>query len=210
MGGWLALLVLIAGAIAVLHLLHVRGPLLKAAAAALLLGAAGYSLQGRPSLPDSFAKPSEDADFVSLATARHAFFGEFTAAESWLRMSDALASGGNGEDAVNLLQNAVRRSPGDAQLWVGLGNALVDHAHGLTPPAEMAYRRAAEVAPGYPGPQFFYGLAQLRSGDRTAALRSWSALLADAPPNASWRPIVERGVALLSQSVPPSAAAPAP
>jgi cytochrome c-type biogenesis protein CcmH len=62
------------------------------------------------------------------------------------------------------LQNAVGKYPGDAQLWIGLGNALVDHAHGLTPPAEFAYKRAAELAPGHPAAPFFYGLALARSG----------------------------------------------
>ena len=41
---------------------------------------------------------------------------------------------GDTEEAVGILQNAVNRYPGDEQLWIGLGNALVDHARGLTPP----------------------------------------------------------------------------
>ena len=57
-------------------------------------------------------------------------------------MSEALARDGKTEDAVGILRNAVGRYPGDEQLWIGLGNALVDHAHGLTPPAGFAYQRA--------------------------------------------------------------------
>ena len=97
------------------------------------------------------------------------------------------------------MQNAVRRYPTDAHLWVGLGNALVDHAHGLTPPAELAYKRAAELSPGYPGPVFFYGLALARSGDPQAAVALWRKLLDSAPKDASWRPLVEQGVAALSR-----------
>jgi cytochrome c-type biogenesis protein CcmH/NrfG len=88
-------------------------------------------------------------------------------------------------------------------LWIGLGNALVDHAHGMTPAAELAYRRAEEMMPGYPGPPFFYGLALARSGDREGAVKIWRGILATAPPGATWRPLVEQGVAALSP--PPSA-----
>ena len=195
--GWLILVALIALALGGLWLLRVRGGLLTATAAALLLGAAGYAVQGRPGLAGTPGQDRAQSEFISLTNARHAFFGNFTRAESWLRMSDALARKGRTADAVNILQNAARRYPGDAQLWVGLGNALVDQANGLTPPAEFAYRRAAEVAPGYPGPRFFYGLALARTGDRAGALKSWRELLADAPPDASWRPIVAQGIVVL-------------
>jgi cytochrome c-type biogenesis protein CcmH/NrfG len=68
----------------------------------------------------------------------------------------------------------------------------------LTAPAELAYRRAAELSPGYPGPPFFLGLAAARSGDRQTALALWRELLADAPADASWRPMVEDAIAALS------------
>jgi cytochrome c-type biogenesis protein CcmH len=200
--GWLFLILLLAASIGALWWSGVRGGLLTAAAAALLFGGAGYALQGRPDLRGSPAAGSEGRDVLPLTEARHAFFGNFSAAESWLTISEALARNGNTEDAVGILQNAVQRYPGDAQLWIGLGNALVDHAHGLTPPAEFAFRRAAEVSPGYPGPPFFYGLALARSGDRQGAVAVWKGILAKAPPDASWRPLVEQGVTALSTPPP--------
>ena len=196
--GWLILLLLIALSLGGLWLLGVRQGALTASAAALLLGASGYALQGRPNLPGSPASGSEVRDVFPLTQARHAFFGELTSAESWLRISEALARDGETEDAVNILQNAVRRYPDDPQLWIGLGNALVDHARGLTPPAELAYRRAAALMPGQPAAPFFYGLALARSGDRQSAVAIWKNILAKAPPDASWRPLIEQGVAALS------------
>jgi cytochrome c-type biogenesis protein CcmH len=201
--GWLFLFILFAASLGGLWLLGVRGGLLKAVAAALLVGGAGYALQGNPNLPGAPANASASLDVVPLTEARHAFFGQFSPEESWLRMSEALASDGKTEDSVGLLQNAVRRYPGSAQLWIGLGNALVDHARGLTPPAELAYQRAAEAAPGHPAAPFFYGLALARSGDRQGAVEIWKRILARAPPDASWRPLIEQGVAALSK---PSAA----
>jgi cytochrome c-type biogenesis protein CcmH len=201
--GWLLLLLLIAMSLGGLWLLGVRGGLLTATSAALLLGASGYAWQGDPDLPGALASTSDAHEHVPLTDARHAFFGHFAAAESWLRISEALARDGKSEDAVGILQNAVKRYPGDPQLWIGLGNALVDHARGLTPPAELAYKRAAELSPGYPAPPFFYGLALARSGDRAAAVQLWKEILATAPAKAQWRPMVEQGIAALSK---PSAA----
>lgn len=200
--GWLILLLMIAAAFGLLWLLRVRGGLLTASAAALLLGASGYALQGRPELKGAPAQGSADREILPLTDARHAFYGDFAHAETWIRISEALARHGQSEDSVGILQNAVKRYPYDPQLWIALGNALVEHGHGLTPPAELAYKRAAEVSPGYPGPRFFYGLALARSGDREGALAEWRAILADAPAEASWRPLVERGVAALSQPQP--------
>jgi cytochrome c-type biogenesis protein CcmH len=196
--GLIILLLLLALSMSGLWLLGVRGAGLTASAAALLLGGAGYALQGSPGLPGAPAQAMNGRDVFPLTEARHAFFGDFTAAEPWLRMSEALARDGQGEDAVGILENAVKRYPGDPQLWIGLGNALVDQARGLTPPAELAYKRAEQAAPGHPAAPFFYGLALARSGDRDGALKLWRDILAKAPKDASWRPLVEQGVAALS------------
>lgn len=198
--GWIILIALIAASLGLLWVLGVRGGLLTGGAAALLLGASGYALQGSPNLRGAPAQGTEGRDVFPLTDARHAFFGHFTPAESWLRISEALARDGKSEDAVGILQNAVKRYPGDPQLWIGLGNALVDHSRGLTPPAELAYKRAAEMAPGHPGAPFFYGLALARSGDRQAAVAVWQQILKTAPADAEWRPLVQQGVAALSQS----------
>ena len=200
--GFVVLVLLIALSLGGLWLLGVRGAALTAGAAALLLGGAGYALQGSPGLPGAPAQGIEAGDIFPLTQARHDFFGEFTFAEPWLRMSEALARDGKSEDAVGILQNAVKRYPGDPQLWIGLGNALVDHARGITPAAELAYKRAEAAAPGHPAAPFFYGLALARSGDRDGALKLWKGILAKAPANASWRPLVEQGVAALSPPPP--------
>jgi cytochrome c-type biogenesis protein CcmH len=197
--GWAILLLLVGLSLAALRLMGVRGAMLQAAGAALLFGSAGYALQGHPELRGSPAAATPGRDYVPLADARHAFFGNFTAEERWLRMSEALDASGDSEDAVGVLKNAVGRYPRSPQLWIGLGNALVDHAHGLTPPAELAYRRAAELAPDHPAAPFFYGLALARSGDREGAVAQWRNILARAPADASWRPLVEQGVAALGK-----------
>lgn len=194
----LVLLVLLTSiSLGLLWFLGLRGGMLSASAAALLLGASGYAFQGRPYEPGAPAAGGEAHDVFPLTEARHAFFGNFAPAESWLRIAEALARDGKSDDAVGVLQNAVTRYPGDPQLWIGLGNALVDHARGMTPPAELAYQRASQMAPGHPGAPFFYGLALARSGDRQGALALWQQILKSAPRDAGWRPLVEQGVVAL-------------
>ena len=59
--------------------------------------------------------------------------------------------------------------------------------------------RAEKLAPWSAAPKFFHGLGMLRSGQRDVALAEWRALLASAPAEAEWRPLVEDGVAMLER-----------
>ncbi|MEO7364711.1 MAG: tetratricopeptide repeat protein [Sphingomicrobium sp.] len=197
MSGWLTLAVLMVLGLAAFWLLGVRGPMFKLAAAALLIGASGYALQGRPGLHGSPRAAYASNDALPMTAARHAFFGDFSGSEHWLLLSESMARRGNTADAAGILRSAVREHPGDPQLWIGLGNALVDHAGVLTPAADFAYRKAAQVAPGHPAAAFFLGLAMARSGDRAGAVRMWQQTLAQAPADASWRPLVEDAIAAL-------------
>ena len=183
-----------------LWLMRLRGSMLTLAAAAVAFGCAGYALQGSPGLEGQPRLAAERAPPLPLSGARHSMMGQFDYSDTWLNMADALASRGNTEDAAKLLQVQVARHPRDYKLWVGLGNALTDHARTVTPAARLAYTRAAELAPGYPAPRFFLGLAEARSGNPEEAVRLWREVLADAPPNASWRPMIEEGISLMGDN----------
>jgi cytochrome c-type biogenesis protein CcmH len=200
---WLGLLALIA--MALLWLLKLRGSLLMLAAAAIAFGCAGYAMQARPDLAGTPRSSATRPPPVPLSGARHALMGQFDAADAWMSMSEALASRGNTEDAANLLRAQVKRHPNDYRLWVGLGNALVDHSRTLSPSARLAFQRATALAPGYPAPPFFLGLAEARSGNPGAAVRLWQGILADAPADASWRPMIEDGLLLMTHGAPPPA-----
>lgn len=198
MSGWAILALLVAGSLGLLRWLGARGPLLQLGTAALLFGCAGYALQGRPATGGSPRDATASEPPIPLTRIRHGFFGQFAAAEPWLRISEALASRGNTEDAVGVLRSAVRERPNDPALWIGLGNALVDHSKGLTPAGQFAYHRAGQLAPGHAAPAFFTGLALARSGEREAAVALWQEVLAGAPADAPWRPMVEDAVTALS------------
>jgi cytochrome c-type biogenesis protein CcmH len=207
MSGWVGLLLLVAASLGLLWALCVRGPMMHLSIAALLFGSAGYAFLGQPELPSSPRSAEHRKPPIPLTNLRHAFFGQFTPTEHWLVMSESLASRGRTKEAAGILQSAVREHPGDPALWIGLGNALADHAGTLTPASELAFRRAQELAPHYPAPRFFYGLALARSGDPRDALILWRQILAEAPADASWRPFVEDAVAALEgPRRPPQAA----
>lgn len=193
---WLGLMAFLT--LASLWLIRLRGPLLTLAAAAIMFGCAGYALQGSPGVASQPRAAARRSPPMPLTGARHALIGQFDYADTWLNMADALASRGNTEDAAKLLQAQVARHPRDYKLWVGLGNALTDHARTITPASRLAYQRAAELAPGYPAPPFFLGLAEARSGNPEEAVRLWREILATAPPDASWRPLIEDGLILMN------------
>ena len=211
MSGWLILLLLIGASAAALYLLRVRSGLLTLAGAALFLAGAGYALQGRPGLGGAPQGEAVRAEVIPLTGVRRAFYGEFAPHAHWLIIADSYARRGKTADAVGVLKNAAERYPGDSALWAGLGNALVDHAGVITPAAQLAYGRAAELAPGHPAPPFFLGLALARSGDPAGAVELWRAILAEAPADASWRPLVEDALMALAADVrgqqPPAAPA---
>lgn len=198
MTGYLLLALIVVATLGLLWLMKLRGPLLTLAGAAVAFGCAGYALQGSPDLPAAPRTATGRAPPLPLTGARHALLGQFDYADSWLNLADALAARGKTADAAKLLEVQAARHPGDFKLWIGLGNALTDHSQTLSPAARNAYQRAMALAPGHPAAPFFLGLAEARSGNPEQAVKRWREILANAPADASWRPIVEDGILLMS------------
>lgn len=190
MTGLVILALIVAATLGLLWLARLRGAVLTLAAATLMIGAAGYALQGRPGLVGSPAAAEVRQPPMPLTGARKALMGQFNSADRWLTISESFASRGKTADAVGVINSAIRAEPTNYALWVGLGNALSDHARTLTPGAQFAFARAAELAPGHPAPPFFLGLAEARSGQPQRAVARWRQILANAPAEASWRPLV--------------------
>jgi cytochrome c-type biogenesis protein CcmH/NrfG len=203
MMGWLLILVL--AAVVLLGLWRIahfgRAPL-QLVAAALLVAMAGYAWQGRPGLAGSPAPPpaSQELPDTAFAATRERMLGTFDAASFWLRLADARHRAGDTYRAAAAIRAGIKAHPREADLWVGLGNALIIHADGMmNPAAELAFRRAAELAPGHPGPKFFYGLALAQTGKLEEAEKIWLDLLATSPPDVGWRPMVLERVEMIAQ-----------
>lgn len=169
-------------------------------AAALFVALAGYAWQGRPNLPG--ARPlratAQQPDETEFSRTREALLGRFDQASLWLTLADSYARRGQTQNAVGILRSGIRAHPRDADLWTGLGNALVAHADGLlTPAAELAFRRAREFAPGHPGPPYYYGMALAENGRFAEAEALWQKIVEDAPPDAEYRQLVAERLELL-------------
>jgi cytochrome c-type biogenesis protein CcmH/NrfG len=202
--GWaLILLLALAALLALWRFARLDRTVLQFVASALLLGMAGYAWQGSPELAGSPKRPPArqklpDSEFASV---RQDLLGRFDTADRWLTIADSYQRGGNSRDAAGVIRAGLRAHPRDADLWVGLGNALVIHADGMmNPAAQLAFRRAAEIAPDHPGPRFFYGLALAQSGRLDEAERVWRELLASAPPSAVWRGAIEERLAMIAEA----------
>lgn len=172
------------------------------AGAALLFGIAGYALQGHPGYagaPKEAAETDKTAD-AALLKQRQQMGDAFGKGATWLTLADALSRDGQFRAAADVLKTAVEKNPGDADLWVAYGNALVGHSDGLiTPAAQFAFQRAAQIAPDHPGPPFFMGLALAQSGKLADARAIWAELLRRSPADAPYRADLEARVARLDQ-----------
>ncbi|RJG55150.1 cytochrome C biosynthesis protein [Sphingobium terrigena] len=167
-------------------------------AAALLLGLAGYAWQGNPGLagaPRSIKQVEEPFD-EKLAEQRRGLAERYGPAGQWLVMSDGLGRQGKTKESANILLAGLRQTPNDANLWLGLGNALVSHADGVVSPgADFAYRRALTLDPDGPAPRYFYGLALARNGQLQAARDLWAPLAVVTPPGSAIRMELEANIA---------------
>lgn len=188
---WLLALLLAAAAF-VLATFVLRAPRKgwEAIAAALMLGVAGYALQAEPvpAAPKQ-ARETLSGDPAALVRARAKVTQSgIPPQDRWVIIADAMARNGQFGDAAEVLRGAIVKDPKNAEAWLAMANALVQHADGLlTPAALYAYRRAAEAAPEHPGPPYFLGLALAQSGRFAEARTLWRRLLEQTPPDAPWR-----------------------
>lgn len=202
MMGWIALATIAAAAFGLLAWLKVDRVLWSMVASALMLGAAGYALQGRPSLPahpvTTALTPAPDED--ALIDLRDRMLERYTGQAAYLIAADAMTRIGDRRSAVRVLLGGIRVAPKSMVLWTGLGEALAAHdGNQVSPTALFAFQQAMRLAPTHPAPPFFLGLAYVRAGDLAAAKPYWQRALALTPADISYRKDIEIRVALLDR-----------
>ena len=169
--------------------------------AALLFGLAGYAIQGSPGQAGAPRAATGDETARSgeaMVQARREFYAEGVLPSRFVLTADAFARRGQFDQSARFLSNALAENPNDSEAWLALGNSLVEHAEGqLTPAALNAYERADAVGRGNPAPIYFLGLAWLRAGEPQRTRELWTELLADAPDNADWRPLLAERIVRL-------------
>lgn len=170
--------------------------------AALLLGLAGYAWQGSPGLAGSprSVKEKPAAFDEDLTERRRALADRFGPASQWMILSDGLGRQGKTREAANVLVSGLREYPKDANLWLGLGNALVAHGNGiLSPSADYAFRRAIALDPQAPAAPYFYGLALAQSGQFADARKIWGPLADRVPPDSPFASEMRENLRLLDE-----------
>ncbi len=158
--------------------------------ATLLFGLTGYAVQGSPDQPTTpgTAQVKETVDGELLVTARREFFDETALPSRWVVTGDGFVRRGDYESASGLYRNAAQENPRDAEAWLAMAIALVEHAEGtLSPAALEAFERAQTLDDTNGAPRYFLGLAWLRAGEPARTRELWIEALRAAPENAPWR-----------------------
>jgi cytochrome c-type biogenesis protein CcmH len=176
---------------------HLWAPL----AACLALGLAGYSFQASPELPGAPATPPgmEEEQGWALVDARKELVDPAKRSRNdKLVFADAMTRRGQHQNAAAITKSAANDDPDDAEAWLALGNALVEHAGGrLTKPAMLAYRRSAATDPESVAPGYFLGLALIRQGNLIQGRNVWQEVVEKAPEGVFARDVVAERLARL-------------
>lgn len=183
--------------------------------AGLLFGLTGYATQGNPQLAgapkDAVPTPTEAGP--AMIEARRLLFDPSQPPSADITLSDGFARKGQFDDAAGILRVSVRENPDDAEAWIALGNALVEHAEGVPTAAAMfAYSRAEAADPDHPAAPYFLGVALLRSERFADARGVWAQMIERAPEGAEWLPAMQQRLAqldaMLAQPMPQAASGP--
>ncbi len=198
--GWVGLILLGGAAMTAMVLLGLPRLLWSFVGAALMLGAAGYALQGRPMVPahPASTKAVPIAVDPAIIDLRERMTGRISMDGAYLIAGDAMLRSGDARSAAQVVLGGVRKYPQSFTLWMGLGTTLAaNDGMQMSPAALFAFRQAMRLAPEHPAPPFFTGLAYVQAGEFAKARPYWVRAVALAPPAAGYyRDLVVRLVAL--------------
>ncbi|MBR0665278.1 c-type cytochrome biogenesis protein CcmI [Roseomonas hellenica] len=171
-------------------------PLLAVLALVPLLALGLYLLRGTPDMPSAPYTLRHE-----VAEQEEALVGALRA-----RLAQVDPTSDGARQGYVLLGNAERsrgRFDAAAEAWTralaarfdpGLAGdvAEIEIERGRPEAAAPLLARALSERPGDPRLRFLSGLAEARAGRPESARTTWQALLADAPPEAPWRSLVQR------------------
>lgn len=115
-----------------------------------------------------------------------------TDGRGWNVLAPVLERLGRYDDAVRAYRNVLTYSGENAERRSDLGEALSAAAGGVvTAEAKSEFERAVSLNADDPKANYFLGLAAEQDGRKDDAAKIWRALLAKAPADAPWRPLVQ-------------------
>ena len=134
-----------------------------------------------------------------------------TDARGWSVLAPVLARLGRFDEAVRAYRNSITYNGDSPERRSDLGEALAAAAGGVvTAEAKAEFERAVALNADEVKASYFLGLAAEQDGRGSEAASIWRAMLAKAPPDAPWRPLVQAALARVGGAPAPSLGAPAP
>jgi len=201
-------------------------PAHKAVAIALViavpaLAVVAYLMLGAPGAPSQpFAERQTTAEIDGHTTPALTEMADRLAArlavspddmQGWMLLARTYAALGRYDEAARVYGQAIEHGFDSADVHAAQGEALTAAADGtVTPEARQAFAAALERDRLEPRARYYGGLALAQDGRMHEAVTTWTDLLRDAPPEASWRDFVagqvRQAAAALGEDPPPEAA----
>jgi cytochrome c-type biogenesis protein CcmH len=117
-------------------------------------------------------------------------------ARGWSVLAPVLARLGRFDDAVRAYRNVLAYGGDSSGRRADLGEALMTAAGGVvTSEAKAEFERAVALNADEIRASYFLGIAAEQDGRSEAAASIWKAMLAKAPADAPWRPLVQAALA---------------
>jgi cytochrome c-type biogenesis protein CcmH len=122
----------------------------------------------------------------------------------WSVLAPVLARLGRYDEAVRAYHNSITYNGDGAARRADLGEAIAAAAGGVvTSEAKAEFERAVALNADEAKASYFLGLAAEQDGRTSEAASIWRAMLAKAPPDAPWRPVVRAALARVGGSTAP-------
>ena len=124
-----------------------------------------------------------------------------TDGRGWNVIAPVLARLGRYDDAIRAYRNSITYSGDSAQRRADLGEAIAGAAGGvITAEAKAEFERAVALNADEVKASYFLGVAAEQDGRAAEAVSIWRAMLARAPGDAPWRPLVQAALARVGGS----------
>ena len=189
----------------------------RLAAAVLIavgLPAIAFSLYGRlgqPLLPDEplasrkVAPQTDGGIEAAVAAVEARLTAKPDDGKGWAVIAPVYMRLERYSDSVHAYAEALRILGEDPLRRAAYGEALVAAAGGVvTDEARQAFDRALADKPGQPQARYYLALAAEQDGKKADAIKDYQALLADSPPDAAWRSVVNAHLAALNGEPAPT------
>jgi cytochrome c-type biogenesis protein CcmH len=131
-----------------------------------------------------------------------------TDGRGWNVLAPVLARLGRYDEAVRAYRSSITYNGDSAGRRADLGEAMAGAAGGVvTAEAKAEFEHAIALDPNEVKASYFLGLAAEQDGRSAEASSIWGAMLAKAPPDAPWRPLLQAALARVGGSPAPGPSA---